>query len=337
MRVVVAPDKFAGTLSAAEAGAAIDAGWRSVRPRDEIDVVPMSDGGPGFLAVLEAALAAERVPVATTGPFGVPVVASLLVVRTADGVTAYAEAAEVCGLHLAAEPRRPLEASTAGLAAVLRAAVELGARRVVVGVGGTASTDGGRPVVDALAGSWPRAVELVVAVDVDRPLLGAGGSARSFAAQKGATAAEVEQLEARLTAWAAETGVDPTQPGVGAGGGLGFGLAALGGQLEPGARVVAAAVDLPARLAAADLVITGEGRLDTSSWSGKVVGWVGQAASDAGRPCWALVGESAVTAAQAAAHGVSAVFSLRTLVGPERARAEAVKSLAGAASLAARE
>ena len=337
MRVVVAPDKFAGTLTAAEAASAIERGWRSERPQDEIDVVPMSDGGPGFVAVLDAVLTAETVAVATTGPHDGPVVASLLVARAGDGVTVYVEAAQVCGLAIAAQPSRPLEATTAGLPAVLRAALAIGAHRVVVGVGGTASTDGGRPVVEQLAGHWPSSVELVAAVDVDGPLLGPRGAARSFAAQKGATATEVGLLEARLAAWAAEAEVDPTVPGAGAGGGLGFGLSVLGARLESGASVVAAAVGLPNRVAAADLVITGEGRLDATSWSGKVVGWVAGAASTTGRPCLALVGESSVTVGQAAAHGVSSVWSVSDLVGPELARLEASTSLMLAAARAARE
>ena len=342
MRVLVAPDKFAGTLTAPQAADSIGRGWSEVRPDDVVDLAAMADGGPGFLEVLRAALGGHVVLLDTTGPLGQPVVARLLVVRDDLATTAYVEAAQVCGLPLAPQPCRPLEASTSGLVAVLQAAADavgragpdVEVRRVVVGVGGTSSTDGGRPVAEALATGWPPGVELVAAVDVGIPLLGPSGAARTFGPQKGATPADVERLEERLDDWAATTGADPSVPGVGAGGGLGFGLVLLGARLQGGAEVVAEAVRLRERVGAADLVLTGEGRLDETTWAGKVVAEVAGAARDQQTTCWALVGERTVDD-DAAGHGVSRVWSLSDEVGPGPARGEAAGSLTTMAARAA--
>ncbi len=342
MRVLVAPDKFAGTLTAAEAAAAMGRGWRVTRPDDAVDLAPMADGGPGFLGVLRSALGGHVLRVGSTGPLGRPLVADVLVVSEAQVSTAYVEAASVCGLPAATQSRRPMEASTEGLVAVLRAAADavgragpdVEVRRVVVGVGGTASTDGGRPVVEALTTGWPTGVDLVAAVDVGCPLLGPSGAARTFGPQKGATPAEVERLEERLANWAATTGADPCVPGVGAGGGLGFGLALLGARLQRGAAVVAAAVHLRERVGAADLVLTGEGRLDETTWAGKVVAEVASTARDHQTPCWALVGQCTLDDLDAAGHGLSRVWSLSEQVGPGPATAEPLGSLSTLASRA---
>ena len=170
MRVLIAPDKFAGTLSAVEAAAAIAAGWSGQAPSDELALVPLSDGGPGFVDVLYAALGGSLRLSTVPGPLGEPTPATWLL---ADGV-AYIEAAQACGLALSpAAERRPLDASTHGVGVLLRAALDAGASRVVVGVGGTASTDGGAGLVEAFGMRWPAGVELVLASDVDSPLLGA--------------------------------------------------------------------------------------------------------------------------------------------------------------------
>lgn len=336
MRVVVAPDKFAGTLTGFEAAEAIRQGWRDTAPQDAVSCVPMSDGGPGFLAALAGATATQPGVVATTGPHGEPMLAQLLVVDD-DTRTAYLEAAQVCGLHLAPAGRRPVEATTAGLVPMLHAALQAGARCVVVGVGGTASTDGGRPVAEALAGTWPPDVELVVATDVENPLLGPGGAARSFAPQKGASTAEVEALERRLAAWASGCRVDPSTPGAGAGGGLAFGLMQLGAHRVSGARLVVDAVGLEPAVAAADLVLTGEGCLDPSSLGGKVVAEVARVALEAARPCVALTGSATLRPDEAGAAGIDEVHTLVDLVGVERAFAAAESSLrALAATVAAR-
>ena len=294
LRVLVAPDKFAGTLTAAEATEAIASGWRSSRPSDVVDRCPMADGGPGFLDVVAGATSGSVQEVPVTGPDGQPVRGRVVVVASPRGRTVYVEAADACGLHLAPTPREPLAMSTAGVADLLDQALRLRPDRVIVGVGGTASTDGGAGLVQrwrAGADDWPSTVELVAAVDAVVPLLGRMGSARGFAAQKGASSAQVDQLEQRLADWAATSGGDPDAPGAGAGGGLGFGLALLGARLCSGGAVVADLVGLPARAAASDVVVTGEGRLDATSFTGKVVGVVARA--DPRPPTLALVGVDA--------------------------------------------
>src|SRR3954469_8437638 len=195
MRVAVTSDKFAGTLSAAEACAAIAIGWHESAPLDEIVQQPMSDGGPGFLSVLTEAMRErgqdfEVLRPTCEGPHGEAVEAEVVMVDRVP-FTAYVEVAQCCGLDLAPSPRRPLEASSRGVATLITAALDAGARKVIIGIGGTASTDGGRPVVNALAERIEPDVELVVATDVDSPLLGPTGAARSFAPQKGASDREV--------------------------------------------------------------------------------------------------------------------------------------------------
>jgi glycerate kinase len=249
--------------------------------------------------------------------------------------TAYLEAAQCCGLALAPETRRPLQATTAGLVPLMTRALELDASCVVVGVGGTASTDGGRPVVDAFEGTWPSDVELVLASDVDHPLLGPAGAARSFAPQKGASDADVEALEQRLAAWASGGDVDPSTPGAGAGGGLGYGLLRLGARRVRGAEVVSRVIDLPREIAQSDLVVTGEGRVDFSSLRGKVVCHVAQAAMAAARPCVVVAGSNQVGRREAAAVGVDEIYALVDAVGAEEALrrpADALRRVAGAAA-----
>jgi glycerate kinase len=303
VRVVVAPDKFSGTLTAAEAASAIRSGWLRAAPGDTVDLVPLSDGGAGFVDVLAAALTGTTTRVATTGPWGDPVVAEILRV---DGGTAYVESAQCCGA--AGEPLRPWEASTAGLATVIDAAVAAGAHRVVVGVGGTSTTDGGRGCVSAL-GAVPPQVQLVAATDVASPLLGPAGAARGFAPQKGADDAMVERMEERLRVWAADSAGDPDAPGAGAGGGLGFGLSLLGAARVSGAALVADIVGLSDRIAEADVVVTGEGTIDWSSLRGKVVAEVARRAVEHGRPCIVLAGQSSVGSREAAAAGIDEVHS----------------------------
>ena len=336
MRVLLAPDKFAGTLSASEVCAALGAGWHDRAPSDVLVALPMADGGPGFLDALAAGFGVEPAAVETTGPTGEPVTARLLVVD-GDPRTAYVEAAQACGLDLVPGAPRPLEATTAGLVAVLDAALDSGAGRVVVGVGGTASTDGGRPVVEAMSGRWPTTVQLVAATDVDNPLLGPAGAARSFAPQKGASDDEVTALEHRLAAWSSSGSVDPALPGAGAGGGLGYGLLRLGAVQVSGAATVAAAVGLAAATASADLVLTGEGLLDFSSLRGKVVSYVAGAALAAARPCVVVAGGSSLGRREAAAAGVDEVYSLTELVGAETALTAPGRSLRQAGAAVARD
>jgi glycerate kinase len=305
VRVVVAPDSFGGTLSAEEAAEAIAAAWPAPH---ETHRVPLSDGGPGFLD----ALPGTRVTALVQDPLGRPVLAAFLL----DGTTAYVEAAQAAGLHLLdPEERDPTRTSTAGVGELVRAALDAGATRVVVGLGGTATNDGGRGFVEALgdleATGRP---ELVAATDVDNPLLGPDGATRVFGPQKGATGVQVEELELRLTAWADELEAR-TRPardlaGAGAAGGLGFALLALGGGRVAGFDVVAAAVGLEELIRGADLVITGEGRLDGQSVRGKVVAGVSRLAAEHGVPCVAVAGEVLLGRREAGAAGLAATYAL---------------------------
>jgi glycerate kinase len=283
---VAAPDKLRGTASAAGVAAAICraagvAGWRC-------DAVPLADGGEGTLA----ALGGPNRMTTVTGPLGDPVEAAWRL----DGSTAVVEMAQASGLDLAGGPEGndPVAASTAGTGELIAAAVDAGADRVIVGVGGSATTDGGLAALRAL---YPlqrlRGVELIVACDVRTTFVDA---ARVFAGQKGASDAQVLLLTRRMERLAQvyrdDHGVDVEQlAGAGAAGGLAGGLAAAGARLVEGFDLVADEVDLLARIEGADLVITAEGFLDEQSFEGKVVGGVATMARDEGIACVAIVGE----------------------------------------------
>jgi glycerate kinase len=258
----------------------------------------LSDGGEGFADVLAAVRSPGRADrlgawheTPVTGPLGRIVVARWWM---AEGV-AVVESAAASGLPLAggAEGNDPVAATTRGTGELLVAAVSAGARRVLVGVGGSATTDGGRGALEAIEDAGGLAgIDVVVACDVETRFVQA---AEVFGPQKGATPAQVVELRARLAALAVEIreryGVDVTAlPGSGAAGGLAGGLAALGARLVPGFGVVAESVGLLDRLVGTDLVVTGEGCLDASSWSGKVVGGVVRAAAEAGVPVLVVAG-----------------------------------------------
>ncbi|HEX5175365.1 MAG TPA: glycerate kinase [Gaiellaceae bacterium] len=303
MHLLAAPDKFRGTLSAHEAAAAIaagaaGAGWAAV-------VLPLADGGEGTLEVLGGGN--RRTTVA--GPLGEPVGAAW---RLEDDGTALIEAALACGLSLAGGPEGndPLRATSRGVGELIAAAVAEGARRVVVAVGGVASTDGGAGARDALPTPLPVPVD--VACDVDGRFLDA---ADVFAPQKGATPEQVRLLRERL----AQLDV-PDLPGAGAAGGLAGGLAAAGARLLPGFDLVAARLGFEERLAEADLVVTGEGRLDATSFTGKVVGRVVERAAATGV-------ETLVVAGNVAAGSPIAALSLVERYGPERALAQPAQCL----------
>jgi glycerate kinase len=284
MRVLLAPDCFSGTMTAPEAAAAMATGWLRSDPAAELSLAPMSDGGPGFVAVLAERVDGRVVEVDVTGPLGGTVPGVLLL---GDDGTAYVEAASACGLaYVPASERDAVRASTEGVGELLRAALDLGATRVVVGVGGTATTDGGRGCVTRLGGStaWPAGVELVVATDVDNPLLGSNGAAAVYGPQKGANRDQVRELEERLTHWAAETGGGSgaaTAPGAGAGGGLGYGLMLLGGHRASGVQTVVEVLRLEERARAVDLLVTGEGSFDATSLQGAQGHRLGRAARGA--------------------------------------------------------
>ncbi|ODB77768.1 glycerate kinase [Micromonospora chalcea] len=342
MRLLLCPDKFAGTLSAPEVAAAVAEGWRDVAPGDELLLRPLADGGPGFVEVLADALGGRRLPVPTVDPLGRPATGEILL--TDDG-TAYLESAQACGLHLLSDAERDPKATTSyGLGLLVTAAVEAGARTVVVGLGGSATNDGGAGMlvplgvtplddagralpyggaaltaVAALDGEPRlRGATLVAATDVDNPLLGLHGASSVFGPQKGADRADVLLLDAALTRWADVLterlpGCPPglgALPGGGAAGGLGAAVLALGGRCESGIGLVTRAVKLDAALDAADLVITGEGSFDHQSLRGKVVAGVASAARDRGVPCVVLAGRVSTGRREAAAAGVTDAYSL---------------------------
>ncbi|MFY1624238.1 glycerate kinase [Micromonospora sp. WMMD723] len=342
MRVLLCPDKFAGTLEAPEVAAAVAAGWREVDDAVELLIRPLADGGPGFVTVLAGALDGRRVPVPTVDPLGRPVTGEILL--TADGV-GYLESAQACGLHLLSAAERDPKATTSyGLGALVAAAVEHGARTVVVGLGGSGTNDGGAGLFAAL-GATPlddagralpyggaalgavaaldgtprlRDATLVAATDVDNPLLGLHGASSVYGPQKGADRADVLLLDAALERWAAVLerdlpGCPPglgTLPGGGAAGGLGAAILALGGRCESGIDLVGRAIGLDAALDDCDLVITGEGSFDHQSLRGKVVAGVAGAARDRGVPCVVLAGRVSTGRREAASAGVTEAYSL---------------------------
>lgn len=291
---VACPDKFRGTLTAAAAGRAIARGLRAAGV-GEVRTVPLADGGEGTLDALAEARGGSRRTSRVIGPLGEPVEAEWL--RLPDG-SAVVEMAAASGYALVAGRNDPLEASTRGTGELILAAMRAGARRVLVGVGGSATTDGGLGALSALGWSL-RGVEVVVACDVS---VGFVDAAQRFGPQKGASSAQVGLLRRRLEhlagLYATRTGVDvSSMDGAGAAGGLAGGLAAIGARLEPGFDVVAEAVDLQTVLDGADLVVTGEGRLDAGTFTGKVVDGVLAWAADAG------VAHRAVIAGQVTAEG----------------------------------
>ena len=362
MRVLIAPDDFKGTLSAVEAAEAISIGWRLHAPDDTLTLIPMSDGGPGFVRAVSTVLGGDIAPVGLRGPMGETAIGMVLMVDD----TGYVESAHGCGLALVHPDRRDARAATSyGVGQLIAAAIDSGARRIVVGLGGTASTDGGAGMLAALgatardAAGSPIAleaggaaladvvtvdlapararvadVEIVVASDVDSPLLGSRGAARGFAAQKGADDAAVEQLEAALTSYSRAIGrrADGKDPavalGAGAGGGLGYGLMLLGGRRVPGIETVMGVLGLEAAIGVSDLVITGEGCFDWQSLRGKVVSGVAAAALNQGRPVVVLAGRVEVGKREYVALGITEAHAASADGDVPATPAEAARALA---------
>ncbi|MDL9937356.1 glycerate kinase [Gordonia sp. ABSL1-1] len=330
MRVLIAPDSFGDTLSAVEAAAAIAAGWSGARGGDELISAPQSDGGPGFVDVLASRLGVVQTET-VAGPLGASVTASWLLDEQAPVPTAYLECAQACGLHQLGggpTPRTALAADTRGVGRLLAAALERGVGRIVVGLGGSATTDGGSGLIAELGGPARAAdrlsgVELVVASDVENPLLGELGAAHVFGPQKGADAPTVELLEERLRRWApvleSIAGRDVgDEAGAGAAGGLGAALLGLGGRRVSGATVVAEATGLAEAVAGADLVITGEGRFDTQTLRGKVVSALHGAASAAGARTLVLAGQVSLSEAEIADAGIAGAYAIVDIAGSVR-------------------
>ena len=306
-------------MSANEAADAIAVGWREAAATDVVTTLPLSDGGPGFVDVLHAALHGELIEVEVDDPLGRPVRGAVLVVDSGGRRTAYVESAQACGLHLLQPVERdPSRTTTAGVAALLRAALVAGADRIVVGLGGSATNDAGSGMIDALGADADRmrAVDLVAATDVDNPLLGPFGATAVFSAQKGATADMMPVLEERLARFADLIGPELAQlPGAGAAGGLGFALFALGGHRESGADLVLHELDVAGLIAASDLVVTGEGSLDGQSLAGKLPVRVAAACLDAGVPCVAIAGRLMLGRRQLAAAGFAGAYSIEEYAG----------------------
>ena len=359
MKIVVAPDKFKGSLPATQVAAAIAAGLHAGRPGAEVVTIPVADGGEG---TVDAAVAAgfERVPVTAAGPAGAPVRTSY----ARRGEVAVVELAGVCGLaRLPGGRPTPLSASSFGAGEVLRAALEAGARRIILGVGGSASTDGGAGLLQALGarvldtsgepvrpgGAGLREVaaldltglhralypaDIILAADVDNPLTGPDGAAEVYGPQKGASPAEVAALDAGLRRWAAVVAAAVGRdwsgtPGAGAAGGVGFAaLAVLGATRRPGIELVLDLAGFETALDGADLVITGEGSLDAQSLAGKTPVGVARAAARRGIAVVAVAGRSTLREAELAAAGIAAVYPLTDLEPDlERCRAEADRLL----------
>jgi glycerate kinase len=344
VRVLICPDKFAGTLSAPDVAAAVAAGWSGAA---EVISRPLSDGGPGFVAVLAEALGGRRIPVATVDPLGRPAPGEVLLA----GNVAYVESAQACGLHLLDPAERDPNVTTSyGLGLLLTAAVDAGAAEVVVGLGGSATNDagagmlaalgaapvdvagnalpyGGAPLYAAAAlGGAPRLrdVRLVAATDVDSPLTGLFGASKVYGPQKGASDEDVFRLDAALEVFAGvlEKAFGVTdlqrQPGGGAAGGLGAALIALGGRVVSGIGLVSTLIGLDKELDAADLVITGEGSFDHQSLRGKVVAGIANAARDRGLPCIVVCGRNETGYREAASAGVTETLSLTDHFGSEQ-------------------
>ncbi|QIK76910.1 glycerate kinase [Nocardioides piscis] len=356
MRVLIAPDKFAGTLTAVEAAEAIATGWARRAPDDSLDLAPMADGGPGFVDVLHAALGGELLGVTVEAPHGERVPAAILFVED----VAYVETAQAVGLHLIDGGAE--FGSSNGVGELILAAVESGARKVVVGLGGSGTNDGGAGVLAALGATSDgildsgavaldtvtqvdltpararlAGVELVAATDVDNPLTGLFGATKTFGPQKGIEESRIAEVDGWLETFAAATDRRTSlEKGAGAAGGIGFALLALGATRRPGIALVAEHVRLAARARQADLVITGEGAFDFSSRSGKVPYGVAEIAADALRPCVALAGQVLVGSREMRALGIESAYSLVDLVGEQRAFDDPAGSLADLAERTAR-
>ncbi|MGH2752668.1 MAG: glycerate kinase [Actinomycetota bacterium] len=359
MHVVIAPDKFKGTLSASEVANAMAKGVRAAIPHASLTLRPAADGGEGTVDALLLAHGGRVSTRRVSGPLTGLVEAPLA--HLADGSCAL-EMSDAAGLALVdSESADALAASSLGLGELIAAALQEGERKILIGVGGSASTDGGTGAARALGwrfldasgaelplggGSLPRlaridasqvrkevrAATFVAACDVDNPLVGESGAARVFAPQKGATDEEVEILEEGLAILARRISEDleidvAERPGAGAGGGTGAGLAAFfGATLGPGFEVVAEASRLRDEIEEADLVVTGEGRLDEQSLGGKAPIGVARMARDAGVRCFAVAGEIPIDPRALKREGILASASLIEAVG----RAQAFGDTAGA-------
>lgn len=359
--VVIAPDKFKGSLTAPEVTDALVTGLRRARPDLQLRLVPVADGGDGTVAAAVAS-GYKQVPVRATGPTGVIVDSAIAV----HDETAVVELAAASGLSLLAPDEvAPMTASSFGTGELIRVALDEGARTIVLGVGGSASNDGGAGMLAALgaritgeggapvmtcgagllevsevdlSGLDPRLADtqIILAADVDNPLTGEFGAARVYGPQKGADTAQVKLLDTALKSWgrrvSEEVGKDFTaEPGAGAAGGVGFAaLAALSAQRRPGVDVVLEFVGFDSHLAGAELVLTGEGALDDQTLRGKAPAGVAARASATGIPVIAVAGSCGITPEQMRDAGISGAYALADLEPDvERSMANVVPLLVG--------
>ncbi len=347
MKIIIAPNALKGSCDASAAARAMARGLRCVAPQAELVEIPVADGGDGLLELAIQALGAERIPVRVTGPRFAPVTAALAWLPHRR--LALIEMALASGLALLTEEERdPRFATSLGTGELMRAALDLGAETLVVGIGGSATNDGGIGMASALgwrfldrdgqpltpngaglsalaridgSGRDPRLdrVRILAACDVNNPLTGPQGATAIYGPQKGASPAQVLELDAALAHLADlvegwdQAGQDPRrdQPGTGAAGGLGFGLRAFcGAHLRPGAELVLDILDFDARLAGADLVLTAEGRLDGQTLAGKAPARVAARARRLGIPCIVLAGGLGADLEGLSEAGITAAVSL---------------------------
>ena len=363
--VVIAPDKFKGSLTAAQAAGHIAAGILRVVPGADIRTLPVADGGEGTVL---AALAAgyRRIVLTVSGPTGEPVEAAIAVHEE----TAVIEAAQASGLTLLpGGVPAPMTASSYGTGQLIARALELGCTRIVLGLGGVACTDGGAGLAQALGAKLQDAdgaelapggaalrrlhhldfgpvagslsgVEVVIASDVDNPLLGERGAAAVYGPQKGATRPDVAELDAALAHWAdavaKATGTELREaPGTGAAGGLGFGaMALLGARMRPGIELLLDLLGFDQAVRGAGLVVTGEGCLDVQTLHGKAPAGVAAAAAGAGVPVVAVAGRLELDGPAWRGAGFAAAYELSALAGPGATAGESIARAAELAELA---
>ena len=364
MKILIAPDKFKGTLTAHQAAEAIARGWRSARPQDQLELLPMSDGGDGFGEIISRLVGAQPQPIKTVDAAHRPLETTWG--WDAQSRTAIVESAQVIGLAMLPRGKyHPFELDTYGLGAVLRAAADLGARRCIVGIGGSATNDGGFGMARALGWQFfntheeditrwtelhrlatirppeqPQLFEeLVVAVDVQNPLLGPNGCSRIYGPQKGLTDFDLAERCLDQLASVLEKQQHPAHrdtPGAGAAGGLGFGLMTFAGaRMEPGIDIFERHAQLHERVKAAQLVLTGEGALDAQTLMGKGVGEIANVCQQFQIPCVGLAG--VVPEPEKAKQKFKATYALTGLTDKESALKEPALWLERAAAKAAAE
>lgn len=363
MRVLLAPDSFGDTLTAAQAASSIAEGWARYNPHDVLTLRPMADGGPGFVDVLHESVGGELFVVNVTGPDHQTVPVTMLLA----GDTVYLESAQACGLHLT-DRFEPWTATTRGVGEAILQAVRAGASTIVIGLGGSATTDGGAGALAALGAGADasldtgpagldgvsrvdlgpvretlRGVRLIAATDVDSLLLGMFGAARVFGPQKGLDEPGIVQVDRILDDFVVATcGSTPNarRPadihGAGAAGGLGFALLALGAEPESGIDRVAHTIGLPEQVRQHDLVVTGEGAFDHSSGHGKVVHGVAEYSATAARPCIVMAGQVSVGNRETRALGIESAYAMVDLVGQRLSFDEPATSLTALAARVAR-